>query len=78
MLLIFRGLWNDGTSVSAYRAIMLRNKSIFQISTIVCSRSISICNLLIDLSLYIVDCTLYLNSFRNTCCLKMALCGWNM
>jgi hypothetical protein len=28
---------------------MLRNKSIFQISSLICLRSISICNLLIDL-----------------------------
>jgi hypothetical protein len=32
-----------------YREIMLRNKSIFQISTLVCLSSISICDLLIDL-----------------------------
>jgi hypothetical protein len=32
---------------------MLRNKSIFQISTLVCLISISICNLLIDLSSYV-------------------------
>jgi hypothetical protein len=32
--------------------IMLRNKSIFQISTLVCLCSISICNLLIDLPTY--------------------------
>jgi hypothetical protein len=31
---------------------MLRNKSIFQISTLVCLSSISICNLLIDLATY--------------------------
>jgi hypothetical protein len=31
---------------------MLRNKSIFQISTLVCLSSISICNLLIDLHTY--------------------------
>jgi hypothetical protein len=35
-----------------YREIMLRNKSIFQISTLVCLSSISICNLLIDLPNY--------------------------
>jgi hypothetical protein len=35
MLLVFRGLWNDGTSASMYREIMLRNKSIFKISTLV-------------------------------------------
>jgi hypothetical protein len=29
MLLVFRDLWNDETSVSIYREIMLRNKSIF-------------------------------------------------
>jgi hypothetical protein len=34
-LLVFRGLWNDGTSASMYREIMLRNKIIFQISTLV-------------------------------------------
>jgi hypothetical protein len=49
MLLVFRGLWNDGTSASMYREIILRNKSIFQIRTLVCLSSISICNLLIDL-----------------------------
>jgi hypothetical protein len=48
-LLVFRGLWNDGTSDSVYREIMLRNKSIFQISTLICLSSISIRNLLIDL-----------------------------
>jgi hypothetical protein len=31
---------------------MLRNKSIFQISTLICLCSISICNLLIDLPSY--------------------------
>jgi hypothetical protein len=31
---------------------MLRNKSIFQISTLICLSSISICNLLIDLPSY--------------------------
>jgi hypothetical protein len=31
---------------------MLRNKSIFQISTLICLSSISICNLLIDLPTY--------------------------
>jgi hypothetical protein len=46
MLLVFRGMWNDGTSASMYSEIMLRNKSIFQISTLVCLSSISICNLL--------------------------------
>jgi hypothetical protein len=35
-----------------YREIMLRNKSIFQISPLVCLSSISICNLLIDLPSY--------------------------
>jgi hypothetical protein len=35
MLLVFRGLWNDGTSASMYREIMLRNKSIVQISILV-------------------------------------------
>jgi hypothetical protein len=34
------------------------NKSIFQISTLVCLSSISICNLLIDLPLYDVNFTL--------------------
>jgi hypothetical protein len=53
MLLVFRGLWNDGTSASMYREIMLRNRSIFQISTLICLNSRSICNLLIDLSTYI-------------------------
>jgi hypothetical protein len=52
MLLVFRGLWNDGTSASMYREIMLRNKSIFQVSTLTCLSSISICNLLIDLASY--------------------------
>jgi hypothetical protein len=32
-----------------YREIMLSNKSIFQISTLICLNSISICNLIIDL-----------------------------
>jgi hypothetical protein len=32
---------------------MLQNKSIFQISTLICLSSISICNLLIDLSTYV-------------------------
>jgi hypothetical protein len=36
-----------------YREIMLRNKSIFQISTLLCLSSISICNLLIDLPSYL-------------------------
>jgi hypothetical protein len=53
MLLVFRGLWNDGASASMYREIMFRNKSIFQISTLICLSSISICNLLIDLPTYI-------------------------
>jgi hypothetical protein len=53
MLLIFRYLWKDGTSASMYREIMLRNKSNFQISTLVCLSSIYICNLLIDLPAYI-------------------------
>jgi hypothetical protein len=35
-----------------YRKIMLRNKSIFQISTLICLSSISICNLHIDLLMY--------------------------
>jgi hypothetical protein len=35
-----------------YREIMLRNKSIFQISTLLCLSSISICNLRIDLPMY--------------------------
>jgi hypothetical protein len=48
-LLVFRGLWNDGTSASMYREIMMRNKSVFQISTLVCLSYISICNLLTDL-----------------------------
>jgi hypothetical protein len=48
MLLVFRGFWNDGPSASMYREIMLRNKSIIQISTLVYLSSISICNLLID------------------------------
>jgi hypothetical protein len=47
MLLVFRGVWNDGTSASVYREIILRNKSISQISTLVCLSSVSICNLLI-------------------------------
>jgi hypothetical protein len=45
MLLVFRGLTNDGTSASMYREIMLRNKSIFQISTLICLSSISILSL---------------------------------
>jgi hypothetical protein len=53
MLLVFRGLWNDGTSASMYRTIMLRDKSIFQISTLICLSSMSICNLHIDLPSYI-------------------------
>jgi hypothetical protein len=32
---------------------MLRNKSIFEISTLVCLSSVSICNLLIDLPMYV-------------------------
>jgi hypothetical protein len=32
---------------------MLRNKSIFQISTLICLSSISICNLLINLPMYL-------------------------
>jgi hypothetical protein len=36
-----------------YREIMLRNKSIFQISTLIWLSSISICNLLIDLPSYV-------------------------
>jgi hypothetical protein len=35
-----------------YREIMLRNKSIFQISTLICLNSISICNLRIELPSY--------------------------
>jgi hypothetical protein len=31
---------------------MLRNESIFEISTLICLSSISICNLLIDLPMY--------------------------
>jgi hypothetical protein len=42
-------------SASMYREIMLRNKSIFQISTLICLSSISICNLLIDLPSYNCD-----------------------
>jgi hypothetical protein len=49
MLSVFRGLWIDWTSASMYMEIMLRNKSIFQISILVCLSSTSICNLLIDL-----------------------------
>jgi hypothetical protein len=52
MLLVFRGLWNDRTSASMYREIMLRNKSICQISTLVCLSSISICNLLTYLRIF--------------------------
>jgi hypothetical protein len=52
ILLVFRGLWNDGTSASMYREVMLKNRSIFQISTLVCLSSISICNLLIDWPTY--------------------------
>jgi hypothetical protein len=37
---------------------MLKNKSIFQISTLVCLSSVSICNLLIELLTYI-NCSLY-------------------
>jgi hypothetical protein len=55
MLLVFRGLWNVGTSVSMYMEIMLRNKSLFQISTLICLSSISICNLLIHLPTYIYN-----------------------
>jgi hypothetical protein len=55
MLLVFRGLWNDGTNASMYREIMLRNNIIFQISTLVCLSSISICNLLIDLPTYLIS-----------------------
>jgi hypothetical protein len=55
MLLVFRGLWNDGTSALMYREIMLRHKSIFQISTIICLSSISICNLLIDLDQHLIS-----------------------
>jgi hypothetical protein len=43
MLLVFRDLWNDGTSASMYREIMLRNKVFF--------KSI-LCNLLTDLPTY--------------------------
>ncbi|PNF21428.1 hypothetical protein B7P43_G14100, partial [Cryptotermes secundus] len=53
MLLVFRGLWNDGTSASMYREIMLKNKSTFQISTLIFLSSISICNLIIALPSYI-------------------------
>jgi hypothetical protein len=35
-----------------YREIMLRNRSIFQISTLVCLSPVSICNLFIDLTSY--------------------------
>jgi hypothetical protein len=63
MLPVFRGLWNDGTSASMYRKIMLRNKSIFQISTLVCLSCISISNLLIDLSTYLRG-----NFVRSTAC----------
>jgi hypothetical protein len=55
MLLVFRGLWNDGTSASLYREIMLRNKSILQISTLICLSSISNCNLLIDSPSYFMN-----------------------
>jgi hypothetical protein len=48
MLLALRGPWNDGTIAPMYRETMLINKSIFQISTLVCSSSMSNCNLLID------------------------------
>jgi hypothetical protein len=34
LLLVFRGLWNDGTSVSMHREIMVSIKTIFQISTL--------------------------------------------
>jgi hypothetical protein len=54
MLLVFGGLWNDATSASMHREIMLRNKSIFQISNLVCLISISICNSLIDLPTYLI------------------------
>jgi hypothetical protein len=47
----FQRLMKDGTSASMYREIMLRNKHIFQINTLVCLSSISICNLLINLPL---------------------------
>jgi hypothetical protein len=49
MLLVFGGMWNDGANASMYKEIMLRNVGIFQISTLVCLSSITICNLLIDL-----------------------------
>jgi hypothetical protein len=51
----FPGLVNDGRSASMYREIMLRNKSIFHISTLICLSSISICNLLTDLPLYLLN-----------------------
>jgi hypothetical protein len=44
---------DDGTGASMYREIMLRNKSIFHISTLIWLNSISICNLLIDLPTYL-------------------------
>jgi hypothetical protein len=44
-----------------YREIMLRNKSVFQISTLICLSSISICNLLIDLPLYYVPKIISIN-----------------
>jgi hypothetical protein len=62
MLLVFRGLWIDGTSASMYMEIILRNRSIFQISTLVCLSSISICNLLIDLPLCMLKVSMYCHS----------------
>jgi transposase len=49
--------FSDGEAVerevTAWLEIMLRNKSIFEISTHICLSYISICNLLIDLPSYI-------------------------
>jgi hypothetical protein len=48
----FQGLVKRWDKCLNYREIMLRSKSIFQISTLICLSSISICNLLIDLPSY--------------------------
>jgi hypothetical protein len=55
----FQGLVKGWTSASMYREIMSRKKDIFQICTLICLSSISICILFIDLPTYFQLCGLY-------------------
>jgi hypothetical protein len=83
MLLVFRGLWNDGTSASIYREIMLKNKSSFQVSTLVClssdimlknKSSFQISTLVCLSSIYICNLLIVLPSYiRNKYILKLPL-----